>query len=95
MVKSRVFFEFPSGPGSSKLGVRTTMGIVAGRLVLVPLGGIGIVSLADKLGFLPSGNKMFKFVLLLQHSMPTSILSGNHLFPNACDDWLRERDGER
>ncbi|CAA7398269.1 unnamed protein product [Spirodela intermedia] len=64
------------GPGSSELGVRTTAAIVVGRLVLVPLTGVGIVSLADKLGFLPRGNKMFKFVLLLQHSMPTSVLSG-------------------
>ncbi|CAA6661898.1 unnamed protein product [Spirodela intermedia] len=54
-----------SGPGSSELGVRTTAAIVVGRLVLVPLTGVGIV-----------GNKMFKFVLLLQHSMPTSVLSG-------------------
>lgn len=64
------------GPGSSKLGLRTTAAIIIGRLVLVPPVGLGIVTLADKLGFLPPGDKMFKFVLLLQHSMPTSVLSG-------------------
>lgn len=64
------------GPGSSKLGFRTTAAIVFGRLVLVPPMGLGIVTLADKLGFLPPGDKMFKFVLLLQHTMPTSVLSG-------------------
>ncbi|KAL6337790.1 hypothetical protein AAG906_039754 [Vitis piasezkii] len=48
------------GPGSSKLGLRTTTAIIFGRLVLVPPAGIGI---------------MFRFVLLLQHSMPTSVLS--------------------
>uniref|UniRef100_A0A803MI64 Uncharacterized protein n=1 Tax=Chenopodium quinoa TaxID=63459 RepID=A0A803MI64_CHEQI len=64
------------GPGSSKLGFRTTAAIVFGRLVLVPPAGLGIVTLADKLGFLPAGDKMFKFVLLLQHTMPTSVLSG-------------------
>ncbi|KAG5550824.1 hypothetical protein RHGRI_015696 [Rhododendron griersonianum] len=64
------------GPGSSKLGIRTTAAIVFGRLVLVPPAGLGIVMLADKLGFLPPGDKMFRFVLLLQHSMPTSVLSG-------------------
>ncbi|XP_019464884.1 PREDICTED: protein PIN-LIKES 6-like [Lupinus angustifolius] len=64
------------GPGSSKLGFRTTAAIIFARLVLVPPVGIGIVMLADKLGFLPPGDKMFRFVLLLQHSMPTSILSG-------------------
>ncbi|XP_074311957.1 protein PIN-LIKES 6 [Silene latifolia] len=64
------------GPGSSKLGFRTTAAIVFARLVLVPPAGLGIVTLADKLGFIPAGDKMFKFVLLLQHTMPTSVLSG-------------------
>ncbi|XP_057435451.1 protein PIN-LIKES 6 [Lotus japonicus] len=64
------------GPGSSKLGLRTTAAIVFARLVLVPPVGLGIVMLADKLGFLPPDDKMFRFVLLLQHSMPTSVLSG-------------------
>ncbi|KAA8517608.1 hypothetical protein F0562_015082 [Nyssa sinensis] len=64
------------GPGSSKLGLRTTAAIIVGRLVLVPPTGLGIVLLADKLGFLPPDDKMFRFVLLLQHTMPTSVLSG-------------------
>ncbi|KAI4318906.1 hypothetical protein MLD38_032561 [Melastoma candidum] len=64
------------GPGSSKLGMKTTAAIIFGRLVLVPPTGLGIVMLADKLGFLPPGDKMFRFVLLLQHSMPTSVLAG-------------------
>ncbi|XP_015692966.1 protein PIN-LIKES 6-like [Oryza brachyantha] len=64
------------GEGSRRLGVRTTIAIIFARLVLVPIAGVGIVSFADKLGFIPKGDKMFKFVLLLQHSMPTSVLSG-------------------
>ncbi|KAI9107972.1 hypothetical protein K1719_020845 [Acacia pycnantha] len=64
------------GPGNSKLGFRTTAAIVFARLLLVPPAGLGIVMLADKLGFLPPGDKMFRFVLLLQHSMPTSVLAG-------------------
>ncbi|KAL6278357.1 hypothetical protein ACE6H2_021958 [Prunus campanulata] len=64
------------GPGSSKLGLRTTVAIIIARLVLVPPVGLGIVMLADKLGFLPAGDKMFRFVLLLQHTMPTSVLAG-------------------
>jgi predicted permease len=64
------------GPGSSKLGMRTTAAIIFGRLVLVPPTGLGIVMLADKLGFLPPDDKMFRFILLLQHTMPTSVLSG-------------------
>ncbi|KAK7394920.1 hypothetical protein VNO78_15461 [Psophocarpus tetragonolobus] len=64
------------GPGSSKLGFRTTAAIIFARLLLVPPVGLGIVMLADKLGFLPPDDKMFRFVLLLQHSMPTSVLAG-------------------
>lgn len=64
------------GPGSSKLGFRTTAAIIFARLLLVPPVGLGIVMMADKLGFLPPDDKMFRFVLLLQHSMPTSILAG-------------------
>ncbi|KAL6508108.1 Protein PIN-LIKES 6 [Orobanche gracilis] len=41
------------GQGSSRIGARTTAAIIFGRLVLVPPTGLGIVMLADKLGFLP------------------------------------------
>ena len=52
---------------------------------MVPFAGLGIVMLADKLGFLPPGDKMFRFVLLLQHTMPTSVLSGNnHILTSQC-----------
>lgn len=64
------------GPANSKLGLRTTAAIIFARLMLVPPAGLGIVTLADKLGFLPANDKMFRFVLLLQHTMPTSILAG-------------------
>ncbi|XP_064999674.1 protein PIN-LIKES 6-like isoform X2 [Musa acuminata AAA Group] len=64
------------GAGSKRLGLRTTAAIIFGRLVLVPPAGLGIVTVADKLGLFPRGDKMFKFVLLLQHTMPTSVLSG-------------------
>lgn len=64
------------GPGNSKIGLRTTVAIVIARLFLVPPVGLGIVTLADKLGFIPANDKMFRFVLLLQHTMPTSILAG-------------------
>lgn len=71
-----LFLALVAGPGSSKLGFKTTAAIVFARLLLVPPVGFGIVMLADKLGFLPPDDKMFRFVLLLQHSMPTSVLSG-------------------
>ncbi|KAH9295521.1 hypothetical protein KI387_039109, partial [Taxus chinensis] len=63
------------GPANSKLGIRTTTAIIFTRLIVVPPVGLGIVTLADKLGFLPANDKMFRFVLLLQHTMPTSILA--------------------
>lgn len=78
-----VFFNlccFPGpGAGSRRLGLRTTVAIIFGRLVLVPPAGLGIVAVADKLGLFPRDDKMFKFVLLLQHTMPTSVLSGINL----------------
>ncbi|XP_020580771.1 protein PIN-LIKES 6-like [Phalaenopsis equestris] len=64
------------GVGSRRLGFRTMASIVFARLVLIPPVGLGIVTLVDKLGFIPNGDKMFKFVLLLQHTMPTSVISG-------------------
>ncbi|KAH9563963.1 hypothetical protein CY35_05G151500 [Sphagnum magellanicum] len=64
------------GPGSSQLGIRSTIAITFTRLFLLPPVGIAVVLTADRLGFLPPNNKMFQFVLLLQQSMPTSILAG-------------------
>ncbi|KAG6513284.1 hypothetical protein ZIOFF_023597 [Zingiber officinale] len=68
------------GAGSKRLGLRTIAAIIFGRLVLVPSTGLGIITIADKLGLFPKGDKMFKFVLLLQHTMPTSVLSGINFF---------------
>ncbi|KAJ7560645.1 hypothetical protein O6H91_04G138700 [Diphasiastrum complanatum] len=64
------------GPGTSELGLRTTVAITFVRLCLSPLIGLGVVLMADKLKLLPPNDKMFRFVLLLQHSMPSSILAG-------------------
>jgi len=66
-----------AGAGASKLGLRTTVAIVVIRLLVIPPIGIATVLTAEKMGFLPEGNKVFKFVLLLQHTMPSSILAGN------------------
>ncbi|EXB65612.1 Uncharacterized transporter [Morus notabilis] len=64
------------GPNESKLGLRTTIGISVTRLLLLPLFGIGIVALADKLNFLIVGDQMYRFVLLLQYTTPSAILLG-------------------
>ncbi|CAI5475327.1 unnamed protein product [Closterium sp. Yama58-4] len=64
------------GPGASALPMRTTLAVVVTRLLVVPLMGIAIVLCADRLGLLPPGDKMFRFVLLLQHAMPSSIQIG-------------------
>ncbi|KAB2604454.1 transporter C5D6.04 [Pyrus ussuriensis x Pyrus communis] len=64
------------GPNESTLGLRTTVGITVARLLLLPLVGIGIVALADKLNFLVDDDAMYKFVLLMQYTTPSAILLG-------------------
>ncbi|KAK9276500.1 hypothetical protein L1049_006034 [Liquidambar formosana] len=64
------------GPIDSRLGVRTTIGISVARLLVLPLLGIGIVALADKLNFLLNDDPMYRFVLLLQYTTPSAILLG-------------------
>lgn len=64
------------GPNDSKLGLRTTIGIIVARLLILPLLGIGVVALADKLHLLVDGDQMYRFVLLLQYTTPSAILLG-------------------
>ncbi|KAK3421572.1 hypothetical protein EUGRSUZ_G02203 [Eucalyptus grandis] len=64
------------GPNDSTLGLRTTIGVSVARLLVLPVLGIGIVTLADKLNFLVHGDAMYKFVLLLQYTTPSAILLG-------------------
>ncbi|GAB4828805.1 Protein PIN-LIKES 2, variant 2 [Ancistrocladus abbreviatus] len=64
------------GPNESTLGLRTTIGIIVARLVVLPLLGIGVVALADKLNIVVQGDPMYLFVLLLQHTTPSAILLG-------------------
>ncbi|KAK7273782.1 hypothetical protein RIF29_14845 [Crotalaria pallida] len=64
------------GPNESKLGLRTTIGIIVARLLVLPLLGIGIVTLADKFHLLVQNDSMYIFVLLLQYSTPSAILLG-------------------
>ncbi|KAG8373763.1 hypothetical protein BUALT_Bualt11G0059000 [Buddleja alternifolia] len=64
------------GPNESRLGIRTTIGIIVARLLVLPLVGICVVSLADRLNFLIAGDQMYRFVLLLQYTTPSAILLG-------------------
>ncbi|XP_050369299.1 protein PIN-LIKES 2-like [Argentina anserina] len=64
------------GPNESNLGVRTTVGIIIARLLILPLIGIGVIHLADKWDILIAGDQMFRLVLLLQYTMPSAILFG-------------------
>lgn len=64
------------GPNESSLGRRTTVGIIVARLLVLPLFGIGVVFLADKMNFLIDGDQMYRFVLLLQYTTPSAILFG-------------------
>lgn len=64
------------GPKDSALGIRTTVGIIVARLLVLPLLGIGVVALAGKLHLLIEGDQMYRFVLLLQYTTPSAILLG-------------------
>lgn len=64
------------GPNDSALGIRTTLGIIIARLLVLPLIGVGIVTLADKLNIVVQGDKMYLFVLGLQYTTPSAILLG-------------------
>ncbi|KAL6529940.1 Protein PIN-LIKES 2 [Orobanche minor] len=64
------------GPNESRLGNRTTVGIMVARLLVLPLIGIGVVYLADTMHFLIPGDQMYRFVLLMQYTMPSAILLG-------------------
>ncbi|XP_021727656.1 protein PIN-LIKES 1-like [Chenopodium quinoa] len=56
--------------------LRVILGIVVTRYVLLPLFGILIVKGALQLRLVPSNNKLFVFLLLLQYSMPPAINLG-------------------
>ncbi|KAK9272339.1 hypothetical protein L1049_002710 [Liquidambar formosana] len=64
------------GPNESELGIRTTIGIIVARLLVLPLLGIGVICLADKMNFLVRGDQLYRFVLLLQYTTPSAILFG-------------------
>ncbi|KAL6324777.1 hypothetical protein AAG906_018304 [Vitis piasezkii] len=53
------------GPHESKLGIRTVIGISVARLLVLPLIGIGIILLADKMNFLVPEIKCTGFAILL------------------------------
>ncbi|XP_058009307.1 protein PIN-LIKES 2-like isoform X2 [Hevea brasiliensis] len=65
------------GPNQSKIGIRTTIGIIVARLLVLPVIGIGVIYLADKWNILISkDDQMYRFVLLLQYTTPSAILLG-------------------
>ncbi|XP_050136268.1 protein PIN-LIKES 2-like isoform X4 [Malus sylvestris] len=64
------------GPNESNLGMRTTIGIIVARLLVLPFIGIGVVLLSDKLNLLVADDQLYRFVLLLQYTTPSAILLG-------------------
>ncbi|BFG25425.1 hypothetical protein CerSpe_116980 [Prunus speciosa] len=64
------------GPNDSNLGIRTTIGIIVARLLVLPLIGIGVILLSDKLNILIADDPLYRFVLLLQYTTPSAILLG-------------------
>ncbi|KAJ6370977.1 hypothetical protein OIU77_001479 [Salix suchowensis] len=64
------------GPNESKLGIRTTIGIIVARLLVLPVIGIGVIYSAGKWNLLIPGNHLYQFVLLLQYTTPSAVLLG-------------------
>lgn len=64
------------GPNDSKLGLKTTIGVTVARLLVLPVLGIGVVALADKMHLLVADDSMYRYVLLLQYATPSAILLG-------------------
>ncbi|KAL8248562.1 hypothetical protein R6Q59_005430 [Mikania micrantha] len=64
------------GPYISKLGFKTTIGVIVSRLLVLPLLGIGVVGLADKMHLLIADDAMYRYVLMLQYATPSAILLG-------------------
>ncbi|CAK7344179.1 unnamed protein product [Dovyalis caffra] len=64
------------GPNESKLGIRTSIGIIVARLLVLPVIGIGVIYLAGKWNLLIDGDQLYRFVLLLQYTTPSAILLG-------------------
>ncbi|KAK9194472.1 hypothetical protein WN944_005179 [Citrus x changshan-huyou] len=62
------------GPNESNLGIRTTVGIIIARLLILPLIGMGVIYLADKWNFLIHGDELYRFVIFLQYTTPSAIL---------------------
>lgn len=64
------------GPNDSKLGLKTTIGVTVARLLVLPLLGIGVVTLAGKMHLRVANDAMYGYVLLLQYGTPSAILLG-------------------
>uniref|UniRef100_A0A7N0VFD1 PIN-like protein n=1 Tax=Kalanchoe fedtschenkoi TaxID=63787 RepID=A0A7N0VFD1_KALFE len=64
------------GPNQSALGLRTTVGIIVARLLVLPVMGIGVVVSANKLNLVLLDDPMYNFILLMQYTTPSAILLG-------------------
>lgn len=64
------------GPNDSKLGLKTTIGVTVARLLVLPVFGIGVVGLGDKIHLLVDDDSVYRYMLLLQYATPSAILLG-------------------
>lgn len=64
------------GIKASGIELRIVMSIVAVRFIVLPVVGIFIVKGVVDLGLVPSDDKLFVFILLLQYSMPPAMNIG-------------------
>jgi hypothetical protein len=65
-----------SGIGKTMIKPIMMISIIVIRYIIVPACGIGIVTIATKLGFLPR-SPLYRYVLLLQSTVPPAMSIGN------------------
>ncbi|KAJ0752026.1 putative membrane transport protein [Helianthus annuus] len=64
------------GPYVSKLRLKTMVGVIVARLLVLPVFGIRVIGLADKMHLLIADDAMYRCALLLQYVTHSAILLG-------------------
>nr|CAB3502141.1 unnamed protein product [Digitaria exilis] len=72
-----------SGIGKKVIKPMVVIPIIVIRYIVLPACGIGVVTLATKLGFLPR-SPLYRYVLLLQSTVPPAMSIGNATAPVTC-----------
>lgn len=67
-----------AGLKKSAVGMWVVIGVQVVRFILLPLCGIGVITLARNFGWVGS-DSLYHFVLLLQYALPSAMAIGNLL----------------